>query len=285
MRRLAFAALGLTFVVVVSAHLCGCPIRGSAAPTGRAAMDGRSPTPGKRTRLERDGPPLARGARPAAVRLACCLAHAASRALASACRAPVVSGRVRHLDRDAAAEAGDRDGPPAGGLCLLALLVWLCRALAPGRRAGGRAHAGAAALALAAARGADRAGRLGQRQLRGAGVRRLAAVRRPGCRRWISPRLHLVRELGKTDDGELLPLAALIAIHWSHRMLRWSWSRSWAWPRIVRASAAGHWGGRSARCSPLQFATRDRQRGVQSAAGVAVAHNAGAAACSSCWSC
>jgi len=29
---------------------------------------------------------------------------------------------------------------------------------------------------------------------------------------------HMVRELGRTDAGELLPQAALTAIHWSHRM-------------------------------------------------------------------
>ena len=29
---------------------------------------------------------------------------------------------------------------------------------------------------------------------------------------------HVLRELGRTDAGELLPQAALVAIHWSHRM-------------------------------------------------------------------
>jgi len=29
---------------------------------------------------------------------------------------------------------------------------------------------------------------------------------------------HVVRELGMTADGELLPLSALVAIHWSHRL-------------------------------------------------------------------
>ena len=29
---------------------------------------------------------------------------------------------------------------------------------------------------------------------------------------------HVLRELGRTDAGELLPQAALTAIHWSHRM-------------------------------------------------------------------
>jgi cytochrome c oxidase assembly protein subunit 15 len=29
---------------------------------------------------------------------------------------------------------------------------------------------------------------------------------------------HVLRELGRTDDGELLPQAALTAIHWSHRV-------------------------------------------------------------------
>jgi len=29
---------------------------------------------------------------------------------------------------------------------------------------------------------------------------------------------HVVRELGRTSEGELLPLAALTAIHWTHRV-------------------------------------------------------------------
>jgi cytochrome c oxidase assembly protein subunit 15 len=29
---------------------------------------------------------------------------------------------------------------------------------------------------------------------------------------------HVLRELGRTDAGELLPQAALTAIHWSHRV-------------------------------------------------------------------
>jgi cytochrome c oxidase assembly protein subunit 15 len=29
---------------------------------------------------------------------------------------------------------------------------------------------------------------------------------------------HVFRELGRTGEGELLPLAALTAIHWAHRM-------------------------------------------------------------------
>jgi cytochrome c oxidase assembly protein subunit 15 len=29
---------------------------------------------------------------------------------------------------------------------------------------------------------------------------------------------HILRELGRTDTGDLLPQAALVAIHWTHRV-------------------------------------------------------------------
>jgi cytochrome c oxidase assembly protein subunit 15 len=52
----------------------------------------------------------------------------------------------------------------------------------------------------------------------------LACPDLPGCLGRAVPDMdfanafHVFRELGRTGDGELLPLPALVAIHWTHRM-------------------------------------------------------------------
>ena len=52
----------------------------------------------------------------------------------------------------------------------------------------------------------------------------LACPDLPGCLGQAAPKMnfadafHVLRELGRTGDGELLPLDALVAIHWTHRM-------------------------------------------------------------------
>ncbi|MCK7491649.1 MAG: hypothetical protein MZW92_08105 [Comamonadaceae bacterium] len=77
-----------------------------------------------------------------------------------------------------------------------------------------------AALALAAVLLADRLGRMGQQQLRGASPARpsrLVSMAAP--RNWISTSAFtLLRELGETRDGQPLPGEALITIHWLHRL-------------------------------------------------------------------
>jgi cytochrome c oxidase assembly protein subunit 15 len=108
----------------------------------------------------------------------------------------------------------------AGGMTLLALLVWyflsrLSHATAPEARALRRPAA--IALAVLAA----------QILLGGwvsANYAALACPDLPLCLGQVVPPMdfanafHMVRELGRTDGGELLPQAALTAIHWSHRM-------------------------------------------------------------------
>lgn len=108
----------------------------------------------------------------------------------------------------------------AGGMTLLALLVWyflsrLSHATAPEARALRRPAA--SALAVLAA----------QILLGGwvsANYAALACPDLPLCLGQVVPPMdfanafHVVRELGRTDAGELLPQAALTAIHWSHRM-------------------------------------------------------------------
>jgi cytochrome c oxidase assembly protein subunit 15 len=52
----------------------------------------------------------------------------------------------------------------------------------------------------------------------------LACPDLPGCRGQVFPPMdfghafHVVRELGRTGAGDLLPMEALVAIHWTHRM-------------------------------------------------------------------
>jgi heme a synthase len=108
----------------------------------------------------------------------------------------------------------------AGGMTLLALLVWyflsrLRHATAPEARALRRPAA--IALAVLAA----------QILLGGwvsANYAALACPDLPLCLGQVVPPMdfanafHVVRELGRTDGGELLPQAALTAIHWSHRL-------------------------------------------------------------------
>ncbi len=63
----------------------------------------------------------------------------------------------------------------------------------------------------------------------------LACPDLPGCRGQVFPPMdfanafHVLRELGRTGDGGLLPLEALVAIHWTHRMFA-----------LVAVAAAGY---------------------------------------------
>jgi cytochrome c oxidase assembly protein subunit 15 len=108
----------------------------------------------------------------------------------------------------------------AGGMTVLALLVWLAvRQYAPARipAAQGLRPWGAAALALVAV----------QILLGGwvsTNYAALACTDFPTCRgAWMPPMdfanaFHVLRELGMTADGGLLSNEALTAIHWLHRV-------------------------------------------------------------------
>jgi cytochrome c oxidase assembly protein subunit 15 len=108
----------------------------------------------------------------------------------------------------------------AGGMTILALLTWLALAQrAHQAEPRMRAFRRPAALALAM---------LSLQILLGgwvsANYAALACPDLPLCLGQAVPPMdfanafHVLRELGRTDDGELLPQAALTAIHWSHRV-------------------------------------------------------------------
>jgi cytochrome c oxidase assembly protein subunit 15 len=107
-----------------------------------------------------------------------------------------------------------------GGMGILALLVWLALsqytfAFSPEIKKL-RVHALAALAAV-----------IVQIALGGwvsANYAALACPDLPGCRGQAFPPMdfgnafHVLRELGRTGEGELLPLEALVAIHWTHRL-------------------------------------------------------------------
>ena len=105
-----------------------------------------------------------------------------------------------------------------GGMAILSLLLWHFLSLFPVTLSA-RAVRLAAVLSLGAV--------AIQIVLGGwvsANYAALACPDLPGCRGAVVPSMdfanafHVLRELGMTGDGELLPLDALVAIHWTHRM-------------------------------------------------------------------
>jgi cytochrome c oxidase assembly protein subunit 15 len=107
-----------------------------------------------------------------------------------------------------------------GGMAILALLLWLALSqfefTAESRSRSIRFYAAVALGVLAV-----------QIALGGwvsANYAALACPDLPGCLGQAVPKMnfsdafHVLRELGRTGDGELLPLDALVAIHWTHRM-------------------------------------------------------------------
>jgi heme a synthase len=107
-----------------------------------------------------------------------------------------------------------------GGMTLLALITWFSlERTAPSVRPEGRALRVPAAVALVVL-----ALQIALGGWVSANYAALACPDLPLCQGRVVPAMdfanafHMVRELGRTDEGELLPQAALTAIHWSHRM-------------------------------------------------------------------
>jgi heme a synthase len=167
-----------------------------------------------------------------------------------------------------------------GGMTLLALLVWLClerlhHVAAPE----GRALRGAAALALAAI-----AAQIALGGWVSANYAALACPDLPLCLGQAVPPMdfangfHMVRELGRTDAGELLPQPALIAIHWSHRMFALVVVAVVAWAAIRARKLHRGLGLFIGALLALQFSLGIANVAFSVPLALAAAHNAGAAA-------
>jgi len=108
----------------------------------------------------------------------------------------------------------------AGGLATLALLAWL----ALRARRAPRITAGRPLLALARVGFVLLAAQILLGGWTSTNYAALACPDFPACHGSLWPvadyanAFHVVRELGMTAEGELLPLAALTAIHWTHRV-------------------------------------------------------------------
>ena len=107
-----------------------------------------------------------------------------------------------------------------GGMTLLALLTWFClERVSPPRRPEGHRLRVSCAVALAAV-----ALQIALGGWVSANYAALGCPDLPLCLGQAVPPMdfanafHVRRELGRTGQGELLPQAALTAIHWSHRM-------------------------------------------------------------------
>lgn len=165
----------------------------------------------------------------------------------------------------------------AGGMTLLALLLWYF--LSRSAVASIRVPRAPAALALAV---------VSVQILLGgwvsANYAALACPDLPLCLGHVVPPMdfgnafHVLRELGRTGEGELLPQAALVAIHWSHRMFALvivalagftAW-KTWRVHRPIAALIAG--------LLLLQFSLGVANVAFNLPLALAVAHNAGAAA-------
>jgi heme a synthase len=89
---------------------------------------------------------------------------------------------------------------------------------------------------------------------------------------------HVVRELGRTGEGELLPQAALIAIHWSHRMFALVVVAVVGWAALRAWRVSPMLGGVLAALLVLQFSLGVANVALSLPLPLAAAHNAGAAA-------
>ena len=105
-----------------------------------------------------------------------------------------------------------------GGMTILGFLLWHFLSLHPRAAAGGRWRS-AALLSLAAV-----AVQVALGGWVSANYAALACADLPLCRGALMPAMdfgnafHVLRELGRTDEGALLPVEALVAIHWTHRV-------------------------------------------------------------------
>jgi cytochrome c oxidase assembly protein subunit 15 len=166
-----------------------------------------------------------------------------------------------------------------GGMALLGLLVWFFLERIGVGIAGGRALRLPAVIALAV---------LAVQILLGgwvsANYAALACPDLPLCLGDALPPMdfanafHVLRELGRTDGGELLPQAALVAIHWSHRMFALVVVAVLAWVAYKAFKVNRPLGSAIALLLALQFSLGVANIAFNLPLALAAAHNAGAAA-------
>ena len=168
----------------------------------------------------------------------------------------------------------------AGGMALLALLVWfLLEASGTARLPGARVLRLPAIAALLV---------LVMQILLGgwvsANTAALACPDLPLCLGQLVPPMdfanafHVLRELGRTDAGELLPQAALVAIHWSHRMFALVVLAVVAWAAWRTFQVSRRLGTAITLLLLIQFSLGVANVAFNLPLALAAAHNAGAAA-------
>lgn len=284
MRRLAFAALALTFVVVVVGAYVRLSDAGLGCPDWPLCYGRPIPDAGEDARAWKEMVHRWLAGTLGLLLFALLLAAwrtRQSRALASVIALLVVfqaalgMWTVTMLLKPVIVTAH-----LLGGMTLLALLVWFClerldHVAAPQ----GRAMRRAAALALAAV-----AAQIALGGWVSANYAALACPDLPLCVGQAVPPMdfangfHLVRDLGRTDDGALLPQAALIAIHWSHRMFALVVVAVVAWAAMRARELYGALGLLIGALLALQFALGIANVAFSVPLALAAAHNAGAAA-------
>jgi cytochrome c oxidase assembly protein subunit 15 len=167
----------------------------------------------------------------------------------------------------------------AGGMTLLALLTWFFLQRTSARMAGARVLRGSAVPALAVV--------ALQIVLGGwvsANYAALACPDLPLCLGQAVPPMdfgnafHVLRELGRTGEGELLPQAALIAIHWSHRMFALVVVCVVGWAALAACKVSKPVGSTIALLLLVQFSLGVANVVSNLPLALAAAHNAGAAA-------
>jgi heme a synthase len=166
-----------------------------------------------------------------------------------------------------------------GGMALLALLTWYFLQRTSLAVAGARALRGPAVTALVV---------VAMQILLGgwvsANYAALACPDLPLCLGHALPPMdfanafHVLRELGRTDGGELLPQAALVAIHWSHRMFALVVVAVVAWVAYKAFEVNRPLGSALALLLALQFSLGVANVAFNLPLALAAAHNAGAAA-------
>lgn len=167
-----------------------------------------------------------------------------------------------------------------GGMSILALMTWfLLERVSPARRPAGHTLRLPAAVALTTL-----AAQIALGGWVSANYAALACPDLPLCLGQAVPPMdfsnafHMVRDLGRTNEGELLPQAALTAIHWSHRMFALVVVGVVGWAALRAFKVHRALGLCLGALLALQFSLGIANVAFSAPLALAAAHNAGAAA-------